>query len=160
MTTQPAASFSADALLMASANLVGSILATNPNRLSEAADLMRQAYAAMQHFAAGLPNTTTLNPGRKAAVDVAESIHPGYIICLEDGKKLKMLKRYLKTNYNMTPEQYRQRWNLPATYPMVAPDYAKRRSQLARDIGLGKVGKPSAITRKERMQQAAAQRAA
>ncbi len=74
----------------------------------------------------------------KASVDVEASITPEYLICLEDGKKLKMLKRYLKTNYNMTPEEYRKRWNLPPDYPMVAPNYAKRRSELAKDIGLGK----------------------
>jgi predicted transcriptional regulator len=71
------------------------------------------------------------------SVPVRRSIMPEYIICLEDGKKLKMLKRHLKTAYNMTPEQYRERWNLPADYPMVAPNYAKQRSKLAKQIGLG-----------------------
>ncbi|MFN9612418.1 MAG: MucR family transcriptional regulator, partial [Hyphomonadaceae bacterium] len=61
-----------------------------------------------------------------------------YIICLEDGKKLKMLKRYLRSKYNLSPEEYRRRWNLPADYPMVAPNYAKRRSEFARQIGLGR----------------------
>ena len=71
------------------------------------------------------------------AVSVRKSVTPEYIICLEDGKKLKMLKRHLKTAYNMTPEEYRDRWGLPADYPMVAPDYAKHRSNLAKKIGLG-----------------------
>ncbi len=71
------------------------------------------------------------------AVPVRRSITPEYIVCLEDGKKLKMLKRHLKTAYNMTPDQYRERWNLPADYPMVAPSYAKQRSKLAKEIGLG-----------------------
>ncbi|WP_428376296.1 MucR family transcriptional regulator [Lichenicoccus sp.] len=71
------------------------------------------------------------------AVAVKKSIFPDHIICLEDGKKLKMLKRHLKTAYNMTPEQYRERWNLPADYPMVAPSYARHRSSLAKQIGLG-----------------------
>src|SRR3990167_1591732 len=70
-------------------------------------------------------------------VPIEDSIHSDYIICLEDGRKLKMLKRHLKTAYNMTPEQYRERWSLPANYPMVAPNYAKRRSSIAKDIGLG-----------------------
>jgi predicted transcriptional regulator len=70
-------------------------------------------------------------------VPVKKSITPEYIICLEDGKKLKMLKRHLKTAYNMTPEQYRERWNLGSDYPMVAPNYAKQRSRLAKQIGLG-----------------------
>ena len=63
---------------------------------------------------------------------------PEFLVCLEDGKKLKMLKRHLKTSYNMTPEEYRQKWNLPRDYPMVAPNYAKQRSDLAKEIGLGK----------------------
>ena len=66
---------------------------------------------------------------------------PEYIVCLEDGKKLKMLKRHLKTAYDMTPEEYRERWGLPSDYPMVAPNYAKQRSRLAKDIGLGTKGK-------------------
>lgn len=71
------------------------------------------------------------------AVPIKKSVNPDYIVCLEDGKKLKMLKRHLKTAYNMTPEQYRERWGLPSDYPMVAPNYAKQRSKLAKDIGLG-----------------------
>jgi predicted transcriptional regulator len=71
------------------------------------------------------------------AVPVKKSVFPDYVICLEDGKKLKMLKRHLKTAYNMTPEQYRERWSLTPDYPMVAPNYAKHRSTLAKKIGLG-----------------------
>lgn len=72
------------------------------------------------------------------AVPIEDSIHPDYIVCLEDGLRLKMLKRHLKTAYGMTPEHYRERWNLPSNYPMVAPNYAKRRSTIAKGIGLGK----------------------
>jgi predicted transcriptional regulator len=71
------------------------------------------------------------------AIPVKKSITPDHIVCLEDGKKLKMLKRHLKTSYNMTPEQYRVRWGLGSDYPMVAPNYAKQRSSLAKKIGLG-----------------------
>ncbi|HUC18276.1 MAG TPA: MucR family transcriptional regulator [Acetobacteraceae bacterium] len=71
------------------------------------------------------------------AVPVKRSVFPDYIVCLEDGKKLKMLKRHLKTAYNMTPEQYRERWGLPPDYPVVAPNYARHRSSLAKKIGLG-----------------------
>ncbi|MEQ8965453.1 MAG: MucR family transcriptional regulator [Azospirillaceae bacterium] len=71
------------------------------------------------------------------AVPIKKSITPDYLICLEDGKKLKMLKRHLKTAYGMTPEEYRERWGLPSDYPMVAPNYAKQRSRLAKEIGLG-----------------------
>jgi len=71
------------------------------------------------------------------AVPIKKSIMPEYIVCLEDGKKLKMLKRHLKTRYNMSPEEYRERWGLPSDYPMVAPAYAQQRSDLAKKIGLG-----------------------
>lgn len=75
------------------------------------------------------------------AVPVKKSVNPEYIVCLEDGKKLKMLKRHLKSAYGMTPEQYRERWGLPADYPMVAPNYARTRSRLAKEIGLGTGGR-------------------
>jgi predicted transcriptional regulator len=78
-------------------------------------------------------------PAEKAqpAVPIRKSVFPDYIICLEDGKRLKMLKRHLSTSYNLTPEQYRQKWGLDGSYPMVAPNYAERRSELAKQIGLG-----------------------
>jgi predicted transcriptional regulator len=71
------------------------------------------------------------------AVPIRKSVFPDYIICLEDGKRLKMLKRHLSTSYNLTPDQYREKWGLDASYPMVAPNYAERRSELAKQIGLG-----------------------
>lgn len=78
------------------------------------------------------------DPKPEPAVSIRASIKPDYIVCLEDGKKLKMLKRYLRTNFNMTPEEYRARWGLPADYPMVAPNYAEKRAELAKKIGLGR----------------------
>lgn len=92
-----------------------------------------------------LASVGTVEPAQekpKPAVPVKKSVQPDYIVCLEDGKKLKMLKRHLKTAYNMTPEEYRERWGLAADYPMVAPNYAKHRSNLAKKIGLGR--KPTA----------------
>ncbi|QJU58013.1 transcriptional regulator [Sphingomonas sp. AP4-R1] len=80
----------------------------------------------------------------KPAVSVRSSVKPDYIVCLEDGKKLTMLKRYLQTRYGMTPQQYRQKWKLPADYPMVAPNYADRRRELAKQIGLGRKPKEAA----------------
>jgi len=74
----------------------------------------------------------------KPAVSVRRSVHPDYIVCLEDGKKLKMLKRHLRAAYGMTPDEYRAKWNLPADYPMVAPNYAEQRSAFAKKIGLGR----------------------
>jgi predicted transcriptional regulator len=78
------------------------------------------------------------------AVPIKKSVTPDFIVCLEDGKKLKMLKRHLKTAYDMTPDAYRERWGLPADYPMVAPNYAKQRSRLAKQIGLGTRARRSA----------------
>jgi len=75
---------------------------------------------------------------QKPAISVRRSVTPDYIVCLEDGKKLKMLKRHLRTTYNMTPEEYRAKWGLPTDYPMVAPNYAKQRSAFAKKIGLGR----------------------
>src|SRR6202050_302908 len=82
---------------------------------------------------------------REPAVPVRRSVSADYIVCLEDGKKLKMLKRHLKTSYDMTPEQYRDRWQLPPDYPMVAPNYARQRSRLAKEIGLGTRGRSSSV---------------
>jgi predicted transcriptional regulator len=94
------------------------------------------ALAGLGHVAA--PVETLPEP----AVSIRASIKPDHIICLEDGKKLKMLKRHLMTHYNLTPDQYRARWSLPADYPMVAPNYAEKRRELAKSIGLGR--KPDA----------------
>jgi len=86
------------------------------------------------------------------AVPIKKSVTPDYIVCLEDGRKLKMLKRHLRTAFNMTPEDYRRRWSLPADYPMVAPTYAAKRSALAKKIGLGRTdageGRPAAASRR------------
>lgn len=76
----------------------------------------------------------------KPAVPIRRSITPDYIVCLEDGKRLKMLKRHLRSAYNLTPDEYRAKWSLPSDYPMVAPNYAKQRSQFAKKIGLGRKG--------------------
>ena len=78
------------------------------------------------------------SPGKAPAVPIKKSVTPDFIICLEDGKKLKMLKRYLRARYGLTPDAYRARWNLPADYPMTAPNYAAKRSDFAKQIGLGK----------------------
>lgn len=91
---------------------------------------------------AGVGKEQVLPDKQQPAVPVKKSVYPDFIICLEDGKKLKMLKRHLKTSYNMTPEQYRDKWQLPPDYPMVAPSYAKHRSSLAKKIGLGTKPRP------------------
>lgn len=91
---------------------------------------------------AGVGKEQVLPDKQQPAVPVRKSVFPDYIVCLEDGKKLKMLKRHLKTSYNMTPEQYRDKWQLTPDYPMVAPNYAKHRSSLAKKIGLGTKPRP------------------
>lgn len=98
-------------------------------------DVVRSVHAALA--GAGAPAETV--PEKPVpAVPPRKSVFPDYIVCLEDGKKLKLLRRHLKTAYNMTPQEYRERWGLPAEYPMVAPNYASHRSSLARRIGLGR----------------------
>lgn len=83
------------------------------------------------------PNPSLRLSSSEPAVPIEESVQPDYIVCLEDGRKFKMLKGYLKKTYNMTPDQYRERWSLPTNYPMVAPNYAKKRRDIAKNIGLG-----------------------
>ena len=95
--------------------------------------LIQEVYRTLSNVGKELPTPERPQP----AVPVKKSVFPDHIVCLEDGKKLKMLKRHLKTAYNMTPEQYRERWGLPPDYPMVAPNYARHRSSLAKKIGLG-----------------------
>lgn len=88
-------------------------------------------------YSIGSRKSIFLSARSEPAVPIEESIQPDYIVCLEDGKHMKMLKRHLKTSYNITPEQYRERWGLPSNYPMVAPNYAKTRRTIAKGIGLG-----------------------
>ena len=102
-----------------------------PDQLAELINRVHSTLAMLDD-----PSTQDQQP-QKPAVPVRRSVQPGYIVCLEDGKKLKMLKRHLRTAYDMSPEEYRTKWGLPANYPMVAPDYAKRRSEMAKKIGLG-----------------------
>lgn len=122
-------------LLQLTAEIVASHVSNNPVPTAEIGALIRQVYDSL----AGLGRDALAAPGERPqpAVPVRRSINPDYIVCLEDGKKLKMLKRHLKTAYNMTPEDYRERWGLPADYPMVAPNYAEQRRELAKKIGLG-----------------------
>ncbi|WP_293209952.1 MucR family transcriptional regulator, partial [Parvibaculum sp.] len=95
-------------------------------------------------------NTAATDADLVPAVPVKKSVTADYIVCLEDGKKLKMLKRYLRSQYGLTPEEYRARWNLPHDYPMVAPNYAAQRSKLAKQIGLGRAGSAPARGRRKK----------
>ncbi|MGE4350845.1 MAG: MucR family transcriptional regulator [Bdellovibrionales bacterium] len=124
-----------DRLLTLATQIIASYVGNNTVNASDLPSVMSTIYQSLAHL--GSATTTTLEERPDPAVPVRKSVTPEYIVCLEDGKKLKMLKRHLKTAYGMTPEQYRDRWNLPADYPMVAPNYAKQRSKLAKQIGLG-----------------------
>ena len=121
-------------LLGLTAQIVSAHVSHNPVPATELPGLIQEVFRTL----AGVGTAPAPEPERpQPAVPIKKSITPAYLICLEDGKKLKMLKRHLKTAYNMSPEQYRERWGLGSDYPMVAPDYAKHRSSLAKKIGLG-----------------------
>jgi predicted transcriptional regulator len=142
-----------DPLLPLVTEIVVAYLSHNNVAMSEIPRLIAETRAALaQSSGPSQGQPPSLRPAptadREPAVPVKRSVTPDYLICLEDGIKLKMLKRHLRTAYAMTPEQYREKWNLPADYPMVAPNYAKKRSSLAREFGLGRGGtKPSARRR-------------
>ncbi|UAB77533.1 MucR family transcriptional regulator [Erythrobacter sp. SCSIO 43205] len=124
-----------ETLITLTSDIVAAHLSNNSVDVDAVPGLITNVYGAL----AGLgEETETVEERPEPAVSVRASVKPDYIVCLEDGKKLKMLKRYLRTNYNMTPEEYRQRWNLPSDYPMVAPNYAEKRRDLAKKIGLGR----------------------
>lgn len=126
MAEQPANSD----LLGLTARIVAAQVAGNPLSPAEVLSLIQRVYKTLSEVGK--------EPARpEPAVPVTESVFPDHIVCLEDGQKLKMLKRHLMSAYSMTPQQYRQRWGLPPTYPMVAPNYARQRSSLAKKIGLG-----------------------
>ena len=120
-------------IIALTADIVASHVQNNSVAINDLPQLIRTVHDSLT----GLSGTV---PAEKPqpAVPVRKSVTPDYIICLEDGRKLKMLKRHLATAYGMTPEEYRDKWGLPADYPMVAPNYAKQRSSLAKKIGLGK----------------------
>ncbi len=122
-----------DRLITLTAQIVAAYVGNNTVAPSDIQHVMSSVFQGLVRLGQGSPSAERPEP----AVSPKKSIFPDYIVCLEDGKKLKMLKRHLKTAYNMTPEQYRERWALPADYPMVAPNYAKQRSRLAKQIGLG-----------------------
>jgi MucR family transcriptional regulator, transcriptional regulator of exopolysaccharide biosynthesis len=114
--------------------IVAAYVSKNPVPAEELPNVIKSVHATLGGFQGA--NEPVL--ARAPAVPVKKSVTPDYIVCLEDGKKLKMLKRYLRAQYGLTPEAYRAKWNLPADYPMTAPNYAARRSEFAKQIGLGK----------------------
>ncbi len=126
-----------DDLLGLTAKIVSAHDSNNRMSSADLPDLINAVYAA-------LGNVTTAGqsaPTPKPAVPIKRSVTPNFIVCLEDGQKFKMLKRHLKTDHNMMPKEYRERWGLPGDYPIVAPKYAEKRSQLAKKIGFGTKGR-------------------
>jgi predicted transcriptional regulator len=124
-------------LLTLTTDIVSAHVSNNSVAVGDLAQLISQVYQSLS----GIGKIPVAAARPQPAVPVKRSVHPDYIVCLEDGKKLKMLKRHLMTSYKLTPEGYRERWGLPADYPMVAPNYAKQRSRLAKEIGLGTRGR-------------------
>jgi predicted transcriptional regulator len=125
-----------ETLITLTADIVAAHVSNNSVAVSDIPTLIENVHRALNGLS---PSEVVAEVERpEPAVSVRASIKPDYIVCLEDGKKLKMLKRHLMTHYNMTPDEYRARWNLPADYPMVAPNYAATRRELAKKIGLGR----------------------
>ena len=123
-----------DTLLTLTADIVAAHVSNNSVAVNDLPNLIQNVHAALSGISG---NATTAEAKPEPKVSIRSSIKPDYIVCLEDGKKLKMLKRHLMTHYSLTPDQYRQKWGLAADYPMVAPNYAEQRRTLAKSIGLG-----------------------
>jgi predicted transcriptional regulator len=128
-----------DQVIDLAAQIVSAHIGHNTVATEELPALIQSVYNALTRAQAPVVDIEKPQP----AVPVKKSVFPDYIVCLEDGKKLKMLKRHLQTHYSLTPDQYREKWGLPRDYPMVAPNYAEKRSALAKSIGLGRQRPPS-----------------
>lgn len=122
-------------LLRLASNIVSAYVGNNPLATADLSNVIRAVHNTLVDIDGGVESA---GPDLTPAVPIKKSVNADFIVCLEDGKKLKMLKRYLRSQYGMTPEEYRARWGLPADYPMVAPNYAAQRSRLAKQIGLGR----------------------
>ena len=135
MSEPTAPSTDENELLRMTAEIVAAYIGNNSLSADQVPEIVRTVGAALRQVEKG-ENGSEKTVG-KPAVPIRKSVTPDFIICLEDGHKLKMLKRHLRTTFGLTPDEYRARWGLPADYPMVAPNYAKRRSEFAKKIGLG-----------------------
>jgi predicted transcriptional regulator len=133
-TNMPDTENADDTLLTLTADIVAAHVSNNSVAVNDLPNLIQNVHGALSAIAG---TTSAAEPKPEPKVSIRASIKPDYIVCLEDGKRLKMLKRHLMTHYNLTPDQYRQKWGLSADYPMVAPNYAEQRRALAKSIGLG-----------------------
>lgn len=123
-------------ILRMAVEVVAAYVSRNPLPAAQISEVIQTVFNSLNQIDDHLPEAKAEAP--RPAVAVKRSVTPDYIVCLEDGKKLKMLKRHLRTTYNLTPDEYRAKWNLPPDYPMVAPNYAAQRSAFAKKIGLGR----------------------
>ncbi len=128
-------------LLEMTTEIVSAYVGHNSVNSTDLSGLIQSVHRALAHV--GQPVTVEDNTPKEPAVPVKKSITPDFLICLEDGRKFKSLKRHLRTKFNMSPEDYRAKWGLPKDYPMVAPNYARARSDLAKQMGLGQGGRPA-----------------
>lgn len=126
------------------ADIAAAYVSANDVQAEKVPDLIRGIHAALLGISNGAPAVVVQEP----AVSIKKSITPDFIICLEDGKEFRSLKRHLRSKYNLSPEEYRAKWNLPSDYPMVAPSYAEERSKLAKKMGLGSKRKKAPALRK------------
>ena len=124
-----------ETLITLTSDIVAAHVSNNSVSVADLSTLITNVYGALASLGQAAPVAEALP---EPAVSIRSSVKPDHIVCLEDGTKLKMLKRHLMTHYNLTPDQYRARWSLPADYPMVAPNYAEKRRELAKKIGLGR----------------------
>ncbi|MBF0304544.1 MAG: MucR family transcriptional regulator [Alphaproteobacteria bacterium] len=136
MSESTADKMSRDDILRMAVDVVAAYVSKNPLPAGQIPEVIQTVYSSLSSLEGGAPEVKAEAP--RPAVPIRKSVTPDYIVCLEDGKKLKMLKRHLRTTYNMTPDEYRAKWGLTPDYPMVAPNYAAQRSDFAKKIGLGR----------------------
>ena len=136
MTEENDQTVASNDLLRMSVEIVSAYVSNNSIAATNVPDVINTVYGALNSISGQVVSESA--EAQKPAVSVRRSIHPDHIICLEDGKKLKMLKRHLRAAYGMSPDEYRAKWGLPSDYPMVAPNYAQQRSAFAKQIGLGR----------------------
>ena len=140
MTDTPETStLSSDDIMQMTSDIVSSFVSNNPVTTDSLPEVIRSVHKTIPGLSESKAEKAEERP--KPAVPISKSVTEDYIVCLEDGKKLKMLKRYLRSRYDLSPDDYRRRWGLPADYPMVAPSYTARRSEFAKQIGLGRGNK-------------------
>lgn len=144
MDTADMDSRSDDTLMELTAEVVAAYVSNNSVPVSELGSLISDVHSALGRIGTSVAEEPAIAEKQKPAVSPKRSVHDDYIVCLEDGKKFKSLKRHLMTHYNLTPEQYREKWQLDPNYPMVAPSYSAARSALAKQMGLGRKRKAAA----------------